>query len=364
MTEFLLLVGTYTRREPHVAGNAEGIYTYRFDTADGTLHHVATAAGIKNPSFLTTDPERRSVYAVSEIADLDGGRTGAVAAFALDQATGTLQPLNTVRSQGAGPCYVTVDATGACVLVANYGSGAVALLPIEEGGALGEAAATFQHRFQPGAAGVNTARQEAPHAHSITLDPANRYALAADLGTDELRVYALDPSIPTMTPQTTVALTPGAGPRHIAFHPNGDWLYVINELDSTITRCDYAADTGAVTARQRISTLPADFDGVNTCADIHVHPTGQFVYGSNRGHDSIAVFAVDPASGELTAAGHAPTQGRTPRNFTLSRDGQFLLAANQDSGDVVVFRIDAATGGLTPLHTARIPSPVCLHLLD
>ena len=364
MAEFLLLVGTYTRREPHVAGNAEGIYTYRFNTDDGTLHHVATAAGIKNPSFLTTAPARNTVYAVSEIADLDGGRTGAVAAFALDQATGTLQPLNTVRSQGAGPCYVAVDGTGACVLVANYGSGTVALLPITEGGALGEATATFQHRFQPGAVGINTARQEAPHAHSITLDPANRYALAADLGTDELRVYAVDPSVPTMAPQTTVALTPGAGPRHIAFHPNGVWLYVINELDSTVTLCDYAADTGAVTPRQRISTLPTDFDGANTCADIHVHPSGQFVYGSNRGHDSIAVFTVDPATGALTAAGHASTQGRTPRNFTLSRDGQFLLAANQDTGDVVVFRIDAATGGLTPIHTASIPSPVCLHLLD
>ncbi|MCB0074105.1 MAG: lactonase family protein, partial [Caldilineaceae bacterium] len=198
----------------------------------------------------------------------------------------------------------------------------------------------------------------------ITLDPANRYALAADLGTDELRVYAVDPSVPTMAPQTTVALTPGAGPRHIAFHPNGVWLYVINELDSTVTLCDYAADTGAVTPRQRISTLPTDFDGANTCADIHVHPSGQFVYGSNRGHDSIAVFTVDPATGALTAAGHASTQGRTPRNFTLSRDGQFLLAANQDTGNVVVFRIDAATGGLTPIHTARIPSPVCLHLLD
>lgn len=358
MAEHLLLVGTYTRREPHVAGRAQGIYTYRFDTEQGTLDHVSTASGIQNPSFLTTDSDRNTVYAVSEIADLDGGPTGAVAAFALDGSTGELTPINTVPSQGAGPCYVTVDATGAGVLVANYGSGTVALLPIREDGGLGDAQASFQHE----GSSINTARQEGPHAHSITVDPANRFALAADLGTDELRIYALDPGMPALTPHATVAMEPGAGPRHLAFHPNGTWLYVINELDSTITLCDYAA--GTVTPRRRISTLPADFAGSSTCADIHVHPSGRFVYGSNRGHDSIAIFRIDEGDGSLTPAGHASTQGRTPRNFTLSRDGGFLLAANQDTSDVVVFRVDASTGGLTPIHTAQIPSPVCLHLLD
>lgn len=360
MADFLLLIGTYTRREPHVAGQAAGIYTYRFHADSGELSYVATTPGIKNPSFLTTDPTRRFVYSVSEIGDLDGGRTGGVAAFALDQAEGTLRPLNVVRSQGAGPCYVSVDAEGASVLVANYGSGTVALLPIRSDGSLGEAKTKIQHR----GAGTNPGRQEGPHAHSITIAPDNRHAVAADLGTDELRVYALKAHQGTLTPQTVATVHPGAGPRHVAFHPHHDWLYVINELDSTITKCDYDATSGTIAPGPTVSTLPTDFFGENTCADIHIHPSGRYLYGSNRGHDSIAVFVVDPFTGMLTAQGHTSTEGRTPRNFTLSRDGRYLLAANQDTGDVVVFRIDGDTGRIAAIHKAQIPSPVCLHLLD
>jgi 6-phosphogluconolactonase len=354
--QFLIYIGTYT------TGASEGIYVYRFDTSTGAMEHLSTTIGVENPSFLAIDPGGRYLYSVSKVADGSGQPTGAVYAFSIDQATGELAHLNHQSSGGAGPCHVSVDYTGRFVLVANYGSGSVAMLPIQSDGSLGEAAGFVQH----GGSSVNPARQEGPHAHSIIVDPANRYAFAPDLGLDKVLIYRLDLDrgrlVPNNEPWGRTA--PGAGPRHFDFHPNRKYAYVINELNSTFTAYGYDESNGALTEIQSISTLPEEFAGTNLCADVHVHPSGRFVYGSNRGHDSIVVCGIDQATGKLTYIDCESTQGRSPRNFALDPAGDFLLAANQDSDTVVTFRIAHETGGLEPTgHVAQVPTPVCLKLI-
>lgn len=352
---FRLYIGTYTGAE------SKGIYLSRFDAQTGKLSPAELAAEVPSPSFLAIAPGGKFVYAVSEIGDFEGKKTGAVAALAVDPVTGKLTLLNKQPSAGAGPCHVTVDQSGRHVLVANYGGGSVASLPIAPDGRLGPATSAIQHQGKS----VNPQRQEGPHGHSINLDAAGRFALAADLGLDQVLVYRFDAQRGTLTPHDPPAahLAPGAGPRHFAFHPNGRYAYVINELASTVTAFVYDAAAGTLRQLQTISTLPQEVPG-NSTADIHVHPSGKFLYGSNRGHDSIAVFRVDPASGKLTAAGHQKTGGRTPRNFSLDPTGKFLLAANQDSNDVTVFRIDPATGALAPTgERLQVGRPVCLQFV-
>ncbi len=284
------------------------------------------------------------LYAVSEVVTLGGKPTGGVVAFAVDKATGNLTRLNEQPSEGAGPCHLIVDKSGKNVLVANYEGGTVAVLPIDETGRLKPASSVIAHHGK----GPNRERQEGPHAHSINVDPANRFAFAADLGADRIFIYRFDPAAGKLTPNDppAVVIAPGSGPRHFAFHPTGRFAYVINELASTITAFWYDAESGSLSTVQTISTLPKGFKGENTTAEIVVHPSGKFVYGSNRGHDSIAIFSVDAASGHLTAIGHEPTQGRTPRNFSIDPTGTYLLAANLDSNSVTVFRLDPATGRL------------------
>jgi 6-phosphogluconolactonase len=314
-------------------------------------------AETRRPSFLALHPNRRYLYAV---ADSNGG---AVSAFRIDSRTGLLTLLNTVSSKGAGPCYVQVDHAGKNVLVANYSGGSVAVLPIEEDGRLREAISFAQHSGTV----ADLKRQGGPRAHSFNPSPDNRFAVAADLGLDELLVYRFDAAAGTIAPNEPprVKLAPRSGPRHFAFHPSGKYAYAINEISCTVTAFDYDAKAGVLTEIQTVSTLPKDVkvtDALST-AEVQVHPSGRFLYGSNRVHDSIAVFSI-AANGSLTLLENVPTQGKIPRNFGIDPTGSFLLAANQDSNNLVVFRIDSKTGRLTPTgQKVEVPSPMCVKFL-
>ncbi len=356
-----IYVGTYT--EPAQKGKAEGISVYQIDPSSGALAKVRTIAGIANPSFLAFDPTHRFLYAVNETESFDGQPGGGVSAFAVDAGAGNLTLLNTQPTYGTFPAHLIVDPTGAYVLAANYGSGNLAVYPIGPDGALGAVTDVVQNT----GSGPNRARQEGAHAHMIDFDLSGRYALLVDLGIDKTLVYTLNTATGKLNPHTingqqvSASSAPGAGPRHIAFHPTNRYAYVINELGSTIDVFAWGDIAGTLTALQTISTLPAGFTGESTTAEIVVHPSGNFLYGSNRGHDSIAIFAIDPSTGKLTALGHEPTQGKSPRNFAIDPTGTFLLAANQYSDTVVTFRIDPATGKLTPTGAvAPIPTPICL----
>jgi len=345
-------IGTYT------SGKSKGIYVSRFDPATGRLTAPELAAETPSPSFLALHPGGKFLYAVGENTRLGGKPVGAVSAFSRDAKTGQLTPLNHQSSGGAGPCHLAVDPTGKCLLVANYGDGSIAALAIHADGTLAEPGTVIQHH----GSSVNAARQAGPHAHFITPGPANRFALACDLGLDQVLVYRLDPAKSTLVandpPFATVK--PGSGPRHLAFHPSGRFVFLINEMGATMTAFAYDAERGTLKELQTVSTLPAGFTGAKSGAGVQVHPSGKFVYGSNRGHDSIAVFGFEPASGRLTFLECQSTQGKTPRHFALDPAGQWLLAENQDSDSIVVFRVDAKTGRLSPTgQTVSVGAPVC-----
>jgi 6-phosphogluconolactonase len=351
----LVFIGTYTKGN----GKAEGIYVYELDLKDGSLRHRHTEPGPVNPSFLTLDPSQQHLYAVSEITDTDGRTGGGVSAFRVDRSSGALTALNQQSSGGAGPCHVSVEATGKFALVANFASGSIAMLPIQGDGALGLASDFVQHV----GSSAHTQRQASAHAHSINPDPDNRFALVADLGMDKVLVYRMDLAAGKLQPHDHPwsQARAGAGPRHLAYHPNGRFVYVINEIDSTMSAYAYDATAGTLEHRQSLSTLPEGFAGNNSTADVHLNPSGTFLYGSNRGHDSIAVFAVDPTSGEMTARGQVPTQGRTPRNFGIDPSGTFLLAANQATDTIISFRLNPESGMPEPTGAvAQVPSAVCL----
>ena len=351
--EYFAYIGTYTK------GDSEGIYAYRFDAGSGHLSPLGAVAKIREPSFLAIHPNSRFLYAVSEIDDYDEDNNGSVSAFEIDRQSGALTPLNTVSSKGAWPCHLNVDQTGKTLAIANYRSGTVATISLEAGGKLGSGGAAIQNS----GSSVNPKRQEGPHAHSADFSPDNRYLISADLGTDQVRVFRVDPATAFLEPNDPAfaKVNPGAGPRHFAFHPSGKFGYVINELQSTVTAFNWDAAGGALTEMQTISTLPEDFTRRTTTAEIEVHPSGKFLYGSNRGHDSIAVFAIDEANGKLTAVERTSTQGKTPRSFAVDPTGRFLFAVNQNTNNLVVFRIDQQSGRLTqegePL---QVPSPVCV----
>lgn len=360
----LVYVGTYTSRPPHVRsmGQSEGIYLLQLNTNTGELTSVGVVSRVKNPSYLAIDPTQRHLYAVSEATDeQDGQPYGAVSAFQIDPASGHLTLINHQPSHGRGPCHVWVDAQGKWVLVANYGSGSSAIYPVQADGGLGAATDTVQHE----GSGINPARQEGPHAHCILTDPSNRFVLIMDLGLDKVMVYRLEAN-GKLTRSSHAEVTGGSGPRHFDFHPNGRYGFLINEMASTITVFAYNSAVGTLQEIQTLSTLPDGFSSDDyTTAAIHVHPSGKFVYGSNRGHNSIAIFACDGQTGKLTPAGHVSTQGRTPRDFVIDPTGQFLLAANQDSDDIYVYRVDAQTGSLTPTgFSVQVPIPVCLKTLS
>ncbi len=337
--DWIVYAGAYT------GPDNKGIHAYRFNDASGKLTEIGLAVETSNPSFLAVSPNRRFLYAANENAE------GAVSAFSVG-ANGALKLLNTVPSRGSGPCHVAVDHTGKWLFAANYNSGSVAAFPIHDDGSVGAASAFVQHS----GSSVNPQRQAGPHAHSANISPDNRFVLVPDLGLDQILSYKLDLTQPVVT-----KLAPGSGPRHLAFAPSGRFAYAINEMLGTVTAFQYNTANGSLKELQTISTLPAGFAKPNSSAEIAVHPNGKFLYASNRGHDSIAVFRVDPATGTLTAAGQTPSGGRTPRNFAIDPSGKFLLAANQDSGNIVVFRIDPSKGTLTPTaETVSLPAPVSL----
>ena len=353
-SESVLYVGTYT------TGKSEGIYGYRMDPLTGALTRFTSIKAV-NPSFLTINSNRRFLYAVNEVGEFLGKPGGAVSAFAIDPATRNLRLLNEQATQGADPCYLSVDSRKRTLLVANYTGGNVSVFPLRSDGTLGMVAEVKQHE----GSGPKE-QQKGPHAHCIIFDASERHALAADLGIDKVMIYRFDRATGKLSPATQpfAELKPGAGPRHLSFHPSGKFVYAINELDSTMSTFKYNEREGTLTMIETVSTLPNDFTGTSYCADVHVSPSGRFLYGSNRGHNSIAVFAIDPRTGKLTLVEHVSTEGNWPRNFTIDPSGRFLLVANQRSDNVVVFSIDATTGRLKPTGVNEvIPSPVCLKFL-
>ncbi|MFM1769774.1 MAG: 6-phosphogluconolactonase [Verrucomicrobiota bacterium] len=355
--DHLVYFGTYTGK------SSKGIYASRLEAATGRLTPPELVAETRSPSFLALAPNGKSLYAVSEISTFEGKPAGAVSAFRIERPTGTLTALNQVSSGGGAPCHLTVDASGRTVLVANYSGGSVAALAVREDGSLAPGS-VVQHT----GSSVNKSRQQGPHGHYISPDPANRFALACDLGLDQVLVYQLDAAKAGLTPHTPphATLPPGSGPRHLAFRPDGRFAYVINEMTCTMTTFGYDADRGVLQRRDTLSTLPAG-ESVKpsfSTAEVEVHPSGKFLYGSNRGHDTIAVFAINPADGSLRLVEHVGTRGRTPRSFGIDPTGRWLLAANQSSDTVVVFRIDPDTGKLTPTgQEITVGAPVCVKFL-
>jgi 6-phosphogluconolactonase len=356
--QYIFYVGTYTEE----GSKSKGIYAYRYDAKTAQIAPLGVAAETVNPSWVTLHPNGRFLYAVNELRNYQGPNSGGVSAFAVDRSSGMLRFLNEVPTRGADPCYVTVDKTGKYVLVANYTGGSIAVFPVLADGKLGEATAFVQHSGR----GTNPARQEGPHAHSIDLSPDNRFALVDDLGLDELLVYKFDSSRGTLTPNDPAfaKVDAGAGPRHYALHPNGKFAYVVDEMGSSVMAFSADLSAGTFHSLQNISTLPKGFGGENDDAEIRVHPSGKFLYASNRGHDSIAVFAIDPVKGTLTPIEYTSSQGNTPRSFEIDPTGTLLLAANQKSDNIVVFRIDPGSGKLTATgQVIDVPSPVCVKFL-
>lgn len=353
--EYLMYVGTYTN-----AGKSQGIYAYRFQSSTGQITPIGLVAELPSPSFFTIHPNQRWLYAISEITRWEGqNNIGPVSAYAIDRQSGKLTLLNRVSARGSLPCFVSVDATGGNVLVANYIGGNIASIRINADGSLGESTAFVQHT----GSSVDSRRQRKPFAHSINLSPDNRFAIVADLGLDKVLVYRFDAKKGSLEPNDppSVSVKPGSGPRHFAFHPSGKYGYVINEMGSSITAFSWDKARGAFKELQTISTIPEDFKKENNCAEVQVHPSGRFVYGSNRGHDSIAVFAVDPARGTLTAVERVSTQGVMPRNFRIDPTGNFMVAGNQRTDNMIVYRIDRKTGRLTPTgQMLELGAPVCI----
>jgi len=358
--ERLVWFGTFTRG----TAGSEGIYVSKFDDASGTLTPPVLAARAKNPGFLAMHPSLPLLYAVSEVADLDGKPSGGILSFTIADRTGTLTKKTEQPSGGAGPCHVSVDRTGKAVLAANYGGGSVICLGLDADGGLrpvatGSPGGFIQHEGKS----VDEKRQEKPRAHSIHPSADGRFAITCDLGIDKVLVHALDVGRATLAPHSFAAVKPGAGPRHFTFHPNGRFGYACNELDLTVTGFAFDAAAGTLTEFQTLSTLPADVadrPGLST-AEIVAHPNGKFLYVSNRGHHSIAMFSLDTATGRLTFLGTEPIRGTTPRNFALDPTGRFLLAAGMDSNTVTEFAIDQATGRLTFTGASLgVPMPVCI----
>jgi 6-phosphogluconolactonase len=354
--DYLLFVGTYTAKD------SKGIYAYRLESSSKRLIPLGLVAETPNPSFLAIDPTGRFLYAVNELEKYKGEASGSISAFAIDKKSGKLSLLNEVSSRGTDPCHVSLDKSGKYVLLANYGSGSVATFPVLKDGRLGEAATFVRHT----GSGPDRDRQEGPHAHWIGVTPDNRFAMAADLGIDRVLVYRFNDKSGTLSANDPPfeKLEPGSGPRHLDFHPNGRFVYVLSELQSKINVFSYNLQQGALRPLQSVETVPEQFSGTNYPAEIKVHPNGKVLFASNRGHDSIAVFSIDQKKGTLSLVGQFSTQGKKPRNFEIDPSGSHLFVANQENGNIVIFEIDQATGKLTPTgQVLYVDSPVCLKFM-
>ncbi len=349
----LVYVGTYTDKD------SKGIYAFRFDPASGEMGPIELAAESSNPSFLAVDSAAAHLYAVNELDVFDGSKTGAISVFEIDRRSGKLKLLQQVSSAGAGPAHLSLDRSGRYVLVANYGGGNFAVFPIEKDGRIGPRTAFVQDT----GSSVNKDRQASPHAHEILASGDNHLVMVADLGTDELMVYrfnAADGSLTANKPPFA-KVSPGSGPRHFAVAPSGKFLYLVNELANNVAAFSFNASTGQLHNLQTISTLPQGFKGENTTAEIQVDAAGKFLYVSNRGDDSIAVFAIDARDGKLSFVERVPTGGKEPRHFTLDPTGKWLFAANQNSNTINLFSVDSASGRLTATsHAIQVPAPVCV----
>ncbi len=347
-----LIVGTYT------SGKSEGIYVFRFNPENAESVSVSKATGIKNPSFLTVSPDNRFIYSVEELNGT--GNSGKVVAYTFNQQDGRLNKINDQPSGGDDPCYITIDKTGKWVIVGNYSSGSLAVLPVNNDGSLGKPTSIIVHK----GSSVNKDRQEKPHVHATVLSADNRFLFVPDLGTDRVMVYAFNTKTGKLTTakKPFASARPGSGPRHFEFHPSGKYAYLMEELTGTVTAFTYDAAAGALKAFQTISSLPSDYKGPIGSADIHVSPDGKFVYASNRGEsNTLAIYAVDPATGKLTYMAHQSTLGKIPRNFNLDPSGNYLLVANQNSDEIVIFKRDIETGLLTDTgKRVAVPTPVCL----
>ncbi|GAB3640504.1 lactonase family protein [Spirosoma arcticum] len=349
----IMYVGTYSLR------GSKGIYVFEFDRKAGIMKPLQSVSNAKSPSFLAIHPSGNYLYSVNEAAQAGPNNAGAVSAYDVDRATGKLNFLNDQSSLGQGPCHISIDQTGKTAFVSNYGGGSLAVLPIKTDGTLGAATDSVQHT----GTGPNTKRQEKAHIHSATLSADNRFLYVADLGTDKLHLYEADVNSSTIKPAQMpfVTVKPGSGPRHFAFHPNGKFAYLVEELTSSVAVFSRDAKTGALTLlSDNVKTLPADFSVQNTSADIHIDPSGRFLYQSNRGRDALALFSIGN-DGRLTSLGDEPTMGKTPRNFLIDPKGDFVFVANQDSDNITIFRRDQKTGKLTYTgQSVSVPAPVCV----
>lgn len=343
--KYLAYVGTYTTSgEWRGTTASRGIYVYDYDSVTGQLSKPRIAAEASDPSFVVVHPNGNYLYAANELEKFGTVSSGTLSAYAIDKHNGKLKLLNKVASGGLGPCFLSFDKTGRYLFAANYDGGSISVFPIGKDGALGPATSRVQHE----GSGADKARQEGPHAHWIGASPDNRFVLAADLGLDKVLVYRFDPATGKLTPNDPafVKLAPGSGPRHFAFHPSGKFGYAITEMGAGVTAFSFDSKTGALKPLQTLSTLPADYTGPREDAEILVHPNGNFLYTSNRGHDSITIYSINPVTGTLTLVGYVPTQGKTPRAFAIDPSGTHLLAANQDGHSIVVFKIDTVRGVL------------------
>ena len=349
----IIYVGTYSLR------GSEGIYVFEFDRKAGTLKPLQTVSNNKSPSFLAIHPSKKYLYSVNEAARTGASRAGAVSAYAIDEATGKLTFLNGQSSVGEGPCHISIDQTGKTAFVSNYGGGSLAVLPIKSDGMLDAATDSVKNTGR----GPNAKRQEKAHVHSTTVSPDNRFIYVADLGTDKLNIFEPDVKNSTVKPAQTpyVSVTPGSGPRHFTFHPNGKFAYLVEELTSSVAVFSRNAKTGALTLlSDGVKTLPDAFSGENTSADIHIDPSGRFLYQSNRGRNALAMFAID-SNGKLTSLGDEPTMGKTPRNFMIDPKGDFIFVAHQDSDTIAIFKRNQKTGKLTFTgQSVSVPAPVCV----
>jgi 6-phosphogluconolactonase len=367
MAKMRVYVGTYT--DPILFGTGEifqgkgkGIYCYDLDPSTGQLTHTGTTTGVTNPSYLTFDPAHRFLYAVNELKTFENEATGTLSSFSVDSATGRLTFINRKPTRGTDPCHAIISRDGRLVFVTNFMSGSVCVFSVARDGSLEKASDFVQHV----GSSLDPKRQSGPHTHSTVLDSTGTFALVPDLGLDKVMVYQIDAEHGKLklASHPWAASKPGAGPRHVAFHPNGGFVYVINELNCTIAAYSFNAKTAEMKELQIVPTLPAGYIGSNSCADLQITPSGAWLYGSNRGHDSIVIYKVNGQTGKLDYVGHEPTQGKNPRSFGLDPRGDLLIVANQSSSNLVPFRVNPKTGGLQATGAVvEVPTPVCVKII-
>lgn len=356
----LMYVGTYNQSKNGTESHP-GIYIYRFDTASGKLTSIGEVSDVANPSFLCLNPSGQNLYAPNEVSETNGEKGGGVTSFAIDRESGALTKLSSHCTGGGHPCHVNIDQTGKWLCASNYSGGNFAVFPILGDGSVGPRSAFVQHE----GSSIHP-HQKAPHVHSSIMSPDNKYLMVADLGIDRVGVYELDHQSGTVTskPELWAATKPGAGPRHMVFHQDKRFFYVVNELNSTVTAFSWEASSGKFKEIHTVPMLPPDYEKGGAAADIHIDPQGKFLYASNRGHDSLAIYSINCDTGELTPAGHSPTLGREPRNFGLDPSGEFVIAANHRSDTIFVFKRDSETGQMEPTgEKVDVPSPVCVRFL-